>query len=655
MSARAPVVLLVCLLVPAVLAAGGVIVNPEQLPPTSVVTDRGVEVFRIADLGAATSPAWRDNADLADKDGSIPAPTDGYELSNRVIVRIADPAPLLEIAAARPQISAEPFAPVPGFWIVSADSVRAAIDLGAELAADPRVDEAYLDIRRPMVLRSGPTDPSYGLQWHLNNTLLPIADVNAEPAWNAGYTGVGVVIGILEGGWQYDHPDLAANYNADATQAGGTATYHGTSCAGVAGAVANNGLGGVGIAYGAQISGQIYGSVAQTASAFEYRNDLNHIKSNSWGPLDDGHISYMSSVEHAALEDAVLTGRGGRGEVFVWAAGNGGTGDRIDYDPYASCRYVCPIGAIGDADVRASYNETGSCLLAVAQSSGNARKIFTTTAGSAYTDTFGGTSSASPLAAGVVALMLQANPNLTWRDVQHVLVNSARRCDPAEPSWTTNAAGHWINYNYGFGAVDAYAAATCAATWTNVRPAARVNTGAIAVNQPVPDNNLAGVTQSVTLADDIRIESVELILNVTTDYVGDLRIVLTAPRGTESILALPRSDPIHNYANYTFTSRRCWDEFSKGAWTVNISDRQPANTATWTDFTLVIHGTHRPGDVNCDGLMDFDDINPFVLALVGEQSYRNQYAGCDYTLADVNGDGQVDFDDINPFVALLTQ
>jgi subtilisin-like proprotein convertase family protein len=163
------------------------------------------------------------------------------------------------------------------------------------------------------------------------------------------------------------------------------------------------------------------------------------------------------------------------------------------------------------------------------------------------------------------------------------------------------------------------------------------------------------VTRSLSVGAEIRIETVELVLNVTTSFVGDLRIVLTAPSGTESILALPRSDSTDGYVDYVFTSRRCWDEFSAGTWTVNISDRAAGDEGTWDDLRLVIHGRHRPGDMNCDGNVDFDDINPFVVALVGEQGYRNRYGDCDYMLGDVNGDGGVDFDDINPFVALLTR
>lgn len=60
-----------------------------------------------------------------------------------------------------------------------------------------------------------------------------------------------------------------------------------------------------------------------------------------------------------------------------------------------------------------------------------------------------------------------------------------------------------------------------------------------------------------------------------------------------------------------------------------------------------------PGDLNCDGAVDFDDINPFVLALTGEANYHAEYPDCNWLNADIDGNGMVDFDDINPFVNLL--
>ena len=642
----------------AVAAGAGGAADKPTVPLRLVHTPRGVAGFYVELPHAERSAAWRDNALRADKHGSIPEPSSGYEISNRVVVRTDDPAALRDLGVLLDGVRVHESTSAPGYWVVSLPTVADALDAADVLAADARLAEVYADISHPKVPRDLPTDPAFPLQWHLLNELSPGFDANVAPAWDAGYTGSGVVIGITEGSaWQYDHPDLADNYNADGTQPGGTAGWHATGCAGVAAAAAFNDEGGVGAAYDAQLTGQRYGSYTETAAAFEYRNDINDIKNNSWGPADNGTVTYMSSLERTALENSISTGRGGLGEVFVWAAGNGGTNDRVDYDPYASSRFTCSIGAIGSLDYRAGYNESGSSMLAVSQSSGNGRKIYTTTTNDNYQDNFGGTSASSPLAAGVVALMLQANPDLSWRDVQHVLINSARVCDPGHADWTTNAAGHDINYNYGFGAVDGGAAVALAEGWTPVGPEVGVDSGVVEVNESIPDNNTVGVTRSVEITESIRIESIELILNAQTNFLGDLRIVLIGPEGTESLLATERPDGQDDYEDYIFTSLRHWDERSAGLWSVKISDHRSGDVALWTNFSLRFYGTVITpviGDLNCDGTVNFFDIDPFVLAISDPPGYVAAYPECDIDAADCNADGTVNLFDVDPFVELLT-
>ena len=123
------------------------------------------------------------------------------------------------------------------------------------------------------------------------------------------------------------------------------------------------------------------------------------------------------------------------------------------------------VAAIDHDGRQSSYSEPGAPLLISAYSSGDTAGITTTDRSGAdgydpgdYTNTFGGTSSSAPLVSGVIALMLEANPNLTYRDVQQILVRTAEMNDPLHFDWTSNAAGYDINHAYGFGAVDATAA-----------------------------------------------------------------------------------------------------------------------------------------------------------------------------------------------------
>ncbi len=591
-----------------------------------VPTHQGPVAFLIATLDAPTSAASREEPTLK------PPTTAGYTFNSRVIIRANDLQTAAravgreaKVSPARPD--AAPGSPMRRFFYADTASVRAAIALATRLSALGDLELAYLDIEWPKTLRNTvPTDPSIPQQWHLINTTNVAADINADGAWKAGYTGTGITVGVLEGGWDITHQDIAANFDADASQPAAGQADHGTSTAGLVAAVANNGIGGAGVAWGAKVSRLYYGSPSQINAAFAFANNLNDIKTNSWGPFDNGRISVIDPLELAGIEDAAINGRAGKGEIIVWAGGNGGASnnDRVDYDPYASNRFSIAVGAIDFFDRRSIYSEPGSALMLVTTSdydlfSSSDVGIFTTSGNNGYTATFGGTSSSSPIAAGVAALVLQANPNLTWRDVQHVLIRSARRCTPADASWAFNGSGagdlRLGSELFGFGAIDAGAAVALASTWTN-RPVESSNVLAvIPIGLPIPDNNPEGIASSVQVTGPMLVERAQVTLVAAHTNIGNLRIVLTSPSGTQSVLASTRNDTTFGgYNAYTFTSVRFWEERAAGNWTIRVADLTPLAMGTFTSWQLKLHG-YTPGcfcDWNVSGTIGLQDLFDFL-------------------------------------------
>ncbi len=473
-----------------------------------------------------------------------------------------------------------------------------------------------------------PGDPLFNNQWHLRNTGqfggLAGNDVKVVPVWdNMGYTGSGAVIAIVDDGLQHDHPDLAANYVP-----GGSYDFnfndadpypdlsfdpHGTSAGGVA-AARDNGSCGVGAAFRAGLSGirLIAGGVtdATEASALNYQFNINDIYNNSWGPADIGVIAGPGNLTRNALANGTLNGRGGLGSIFVWAGGNGlQNSDNVNADGYANSPYTIAVGAIDHRGRQSSYSEPGSALHVVAPSSGDTVGITTTdlTGGNGYngypgsldcTNNFGGTSSASPLVAGVVALMLEANPGLGWRDVQHILARTADKNDPTDRDWRRNRAGFNINHKYGFGRVNAERAVYLAEEWQNVPTRVTYSTSPIMVNTAIPDNKRSGIINNINLTvpdPNFVIEHVEIVFNATHTYRGDLQIELTGPRGTKSLLINQRlNDAGNNYANWRFMTVRQWGETGSGRWSLKVADLVGDDVGTFNSWQIVLHGYSRP-------------------------------------------------------------
>ncbi len=422
-------------------------------------------------------------------------------LTRDVIVALQPGASASQVFA-RPDVAS--YRPLLGtddqFIVTTATAAGGAIlPIAEQISADARVSWAAPDVfvvMRPMILN----DPLLANQWHLNNTgqngSKPGADANVFGAWADGVTGSGVVLAVLDDGFDLDHPDLAPNVFVNAGEIPGdgidndnngyvddvngwdfwdndndprpvnASDNHGTAVAGVAAARGNNGIGVAGSAYLATILPvRIPLGVPAPASAFSqsvyYASGRNASGRGTWGGASVLNHSYgggspMPGVQQA-FDWSATSGRSGRGALNFVATGNSGASSISFPAVYDS---VIAIGASTDLDVRASYSQYGPQIDFVAPSNGGRAGITTTDrVGSAgydpnsdYTNSFGGTSSATPLAAGIGALVLQANPALTLDEVRAVFRSTARKIGGVIYD------GSGFNIQYGYGKLDATAA-----------------------------------------------------------------------------------------------------------------------------------------------------------------------------------------------------
>jgi len=486
-----------------------------------------------------------------------------------------------------------------------------ALDVADRLRNQAGVTTVEPLLARQQTKRFIPNDPFFSNQWHLQNTGgsggLAGIDVDIVSVWNT-YKGDGINIGIVDDGLEDNHPDLKDNYNAslsydfnygdsDPMPAAYNGDDHGTACAGLAAAKGNNGIGVCGAAFNAGLAGirliALPDTDEQEAEAFALHDDVIQVKSNSWGPADDGRtLEGPGPLAKAALEDAVQTGRGGKGTIFVWAGGNGKQfGDASTFDGYAGSRQVIAVGALTNQGKQAFYSEPGCNLICTAPSSGGTLGIATVDrqgddgynfhgepgelSDTNYTKEFGGTSAASPLVAGCIGLLLEANPNLGWRDVQEILISTARKVDDTDKGWSTNGGGFHFNDKYGAGLIDTQAAVNLATTWTNLGPELSLAEEMTNMATPIPDNKAAGVQHSFTFSDpNFRIEHVEVTVDITHASRGQLQISLKSPSGTISNLApLRPRDKGANFEHWVFTTTHHWGEAATGVWTVQVADR----------------------------------------------------------------------------------
>jgi subtilisin family serine protease len=542
-------------------------------------------------------------------------------------------------------------------------------------------------------------DPLYKYQWHLDNTGqtnfgltagIATQDINVNGAITDGYTGDGIIIGIIDTGLEIAHEDLSANvvlgskdfHNDDSDPTTSATTGdHGTSVTGLIASVGWNAKGGRGVAPSASIKGYNYIAPGSNQTIARYLAAIGgatysenvDIFNLSIGADYTSSASVNSSIE-AGLASGVANLRGGKGAIYVKSSGNGfesitgfdcenvfsGNDNLIgcqnaNQEPVQTNPYYISVGAISAAGVKSSYSTPGSNLWVSAPggesgyhtgqgwSIHNDAKIFkpammTTDQSTClkgkvrgtidqknafdnegnhsenthcnYVSTFNGTSSAAPVLSGAIALILEANPALNWRDVKHILATTSDQVDAskadinitingapytATEGWTTNSVGNKFHNWYGFGRVNVGAAITAAKAYTSGSLGTWINTGwgagSGAINAVITDNNAMGVTNTIASTATGTIEYVQIFVNISHVSAGELAIELTSPAGTKSIIMNPwNAYGNSNNINSQMGSSAFYGEPMNGNWTIRVLDAKSGNTGNFTSWFVKLWG-----------------------------------------------------------------
>lgn len=515
--------------------------------------------------------------------------------------------------------------------------------LTKRLAADERVSWAEQQVakirhKRDLLTKQERSvkfkDPLWNHQWYLQDTRttleLPKLDLHVIPVWER-YTGEGVVLTILDDGLEWNHTDLINNYDPYASYDlngkdsdpfprydWSDENRHGTRCAGEVAMTAGNDKCGVGVAFNSRIGGirMLDGPVTDRIEAEALVFNLSHVDiySASWGPSDDGRtVDGPGRLAAHAFETGAKRGRGGKGAIYVWASGNGGSfKDDCDCDGYTNSIYTLSISSASEHGKSPWYAEKCASTMASTYSSGayTDQKIISTDLHNRCTIQHTGTSASAPLAAGIIALALEANPNLTWRDMQHIVVWTSEYAPLANnPGWQTNSVGLKVNTRFGFGLMNAAALVEMAnpQTWKTVPEKSICTIRPANVDLPVKISPGGGIEVKIPVDgcqgedDEVNyIEHIQLYVTLEYSYRGALSIHLASPSGISTCVLSAREADFSKdgFKDWAFMSVHTWGENPVGDWKLSVLDTKgsESNTGILRDYTLVIHGTKEMPD-----------------------------------------------------------
>ncbi|KTF75021.1 hypothetical protein cypCar_00027139 [Cyprinus carpio] len=400
-------------------------------------------------------------------------------------------------------------------------------------------------------------DPKWDSMWYIHCDHNCLTDMNIQAAWRRGYTGKGVVVSILDDGVRMLDGDMTDMVEAQ---------------------------------------------------SLSLKQQYIDIYSSSWGPDDDGRtVDGPGPLARLALENGIRKGRKGRGSIFVWASGNGGQSqDHCSCDGYTNSIYTISVGSTTQSGRKPWYLEECSSTLATTYSSGDSHSlgVVTTDLRQRCTDEHSGTSASAPMAAGIIALTLEANPALTWRDVQHIVVKTSRRGHLSASDWQSNGAGYDVSHLYGFGLMDAEAMVKEAETWKQVTPQYVCEENIVQTARIISAERVlrsvfkSSGCSSQRLQQVVYLEHVVVRVTITHPHRGDLSITLTSPSGTRSQLLTnrPNDHSSEGFLKWEFMTTHCWGERPAGDWILDIRDspsprRNSRLQGKLVEWSLVLYGT----------------------------------------------------------------
>ena len=499
----------------AALVFSAFVVNAEPSATEFQFQDHGLRTFQLYPTAAGLKKEqWL-------KASPAHAPEDVYWLGSRVAIQLTEGKELAPVLNGSSLRFAETLDD--NTFILQAPDALTAAQEAHRLSTLPDVLVCTPIMRDPIGPQSVtfpmPNDPFFSSQWHLENrdgNGNPLgADLNIRAAWPMT-RGEGVTVGIADFAVEVDHPDLASraanslhyNFFSSSTNLSlADQDSHATALAGLIAGQMNNGIGISGVAPGAKFaSWRIFNTNSASTDQeglrkmFQYASNSVAVQNHSWaytGTAQGG----PSFVAMQGIDNAINKGRLKKGVVMVRSAGNfrlnsgnstlvigtNGYAGNANNDAYVNDPRIIAVAAAASDGRVSHYSSPGACILVAAPSSESTLEntgipdlnfpTLTTTdrTGSlgynpeddyAFGATgFTGTSGVAPQIAGLCAMLLSVNTNLTYRDVQQILVLSSHHIDFSDPNVETNSAGLVVSHNLGFGIPDAAVAVKLAKSW----------------------------------------------------------------------------------------------------------------------------------------------------------------------------------------------